>query len=100
VGLAEHPGTPGRTFNVGGDEEVTIRELAERVKALVGSSSEITFVPYAEAYAPGFEDMERRVPNTERINALLGWRPEITLDQILVRMRDHLQAHGDGARTA
>jgi UDP-glucose 4-epimerase len=99
VGLAEHPATPGRTFNVGGHEEVTIRELAERIKALVGGPSEITFVPYAEAYAPGFEDMERRVPNTERINALLGWRPEITLDQILVRMRDHLQAHGDGAGT-
>ena len=100
VGLAEHPHTPGRTFNVGGHEEVTIRELAERVKALVCSPSEITYVPYTEAYAPGFEDMERRVPNTERINALLGWHPEISLDQILVRMRDYLQAHGDGAGSA
>jgi len=99
VGLADHPATPGRTFNVGGHEEVTIRELAERIKAIVDSPSEIIYVPYAEAYAPGFEDMERRVPNTERINALLGWCPEITLDQILVRMRDHLQAHGDAAGT-
>ena len=100
VGLAEHAETPGRTFNIGGHEEVTIRELAERIKVLAGSASEITYVPYAEAYAPGFEDMERRVPNTERINALIGWRPEITLDQLLVRMRDHLQAQGDGAGTA
>jgi UDP-glucose 4-epimerase len=100
VGLAEHPATPGRTFNVGGHEEVTIRELAERIKTLVDSPSETIYVPYAEAYAPGFEDMERRVPNTERINALIGWRPEITLDQILVRMRDHLQAHGDGTATS
>jgi UDP-glucose 4-epimerase len=100
VGLAEHPDSPGRTFNVGGHEEVTIRELAERVKATVDSPSEIVFVPYSEAYSAGFEDMERRVPSTERINALLGWRPEIPLDQILVRMRDHLlQAHEDGAGT-
>jgi UDP-glucose 4-epimerase len=99
VGLAGHPDTPGRTFNIGGHEEVTIRELAERIKALVDSSSEITYIPYTKAYASGFEDMERRVPSTERINALLGWRPEITLDQILVRMRDHLQAFGDGTGT-
>ena len=99
VGLAEHPDSPGRTFNVGGHEEVTIRELAVRVKATVDSPSEIAFVPYAEAYAAGFEDMERRVPSTERINELIGWRPGISLDQILVRMRDHLQAHGDGAGT-
>lgn len=97
VGLAVHPAAPGRTFNVGGHEEVTIRELAKRIKTLVASSSEIVYIPYSEAYAPGFEDMERRVPSTDRINALLGWRPEITLDQILVRMRDHLQAHGDEA---
>jgi len=99
VGLAEHPDAPGRTFNVGGHEEVTIRELAERIKALVESPSEIVYVPYAEAYAAGFEDMERRVPSTERINELIGWHPEMSLDQILVRMRDHLQAHDDGVGT-
>jgi UDP-glucose 4-epimerase len=100
IKLAEHPETPGRTFNVGGHEEVTIRELAERIKALIGSQSEIVYIPYSEAYAAGFEDMERRVPSTERINELIGWRPEITLDQILVRMRDHLQAHGDEPGTS
>ena len=98
VGLAEHPNTPGRTFNVGGHEEVTIRELAERIKTLVNSPSEITYVPYAEAYAPGFEDMERRVPSTERIHALLGWQAEITLDQLIVRIRDYMQKTGEATR--
>jgi len=97
VGLAIHPDAPGRTFNIGGSEEVTIRALAKRIMTLVDSPSETVFVPYSEAYAPGFEDMERRVPSTDRINALIGWSPEFTLDQILVRMRDHLRVHGDEA---
>lgn len=96
VGLAAHPDTPGRTFNVGGHEEVTIRQLAERIKAVTDSASEIVYVPYADAYAPGFEDMQRRVPDTARINGLLGWRPEISLDQLLVRMRDHALAQASG----
>jgi UDP-glucose 4-epimerase len=53
------------------------------VKALVGSESDLVFVPYSEAYAPGFEDMQRRVPDTGRIRALLGWQPVRTLDEIL-----------------
>lgn len=92
VGLAEHGDAPGRVFNVGGPEEVTIHDLAERVKALAGSHSEIVYIPYAEAYASGFEDMQRRVPNTNRINQLLGWRPERTLDEMIVRVRDHVLA--------
>jgi UDP-glucose 4-epimerase len=91
VGLGEHPGAPGRVFNVGGHEEVTVRELAERVKRITGSRSEIVRIPYAEAYAPGFEDMQRRVPDTTRIHDLLGWSPTVSLDGILERMRDHLR---------
>ena len=91
VGLGEHPGAPGRVFNIGGHEEVTIRELAERVKRVTGSASEIVRIPYTEAYAPGFEDMQRRVPDTSRIYALLGWSPAVSLDDILIRMRDHLR---------
>ena len=68
MGLAEHPDTPGHLFNVGGTDEVTIRQLAERVKSLLESPSEIVYVPYDQAYAPGFEDMRRRVPSIERIN--------------------------------
>ena len=95
AGLAEQPAAVGQVFNVGGDEEVTIRELAERIKAITDSPSEIVYVPYAEAYAAGFEDMRRRVPDTARINRLLGWRPEVTLDEILVGLRDYLQVHGE-----
>jgi len=90
VGLAEHPDAAGRVFNIGGHEEVTIRQLAERVKSVADSLSEIVYVPYAEAYATGFEDMHRRVPDTTRIHQLLGWSAEIPLDETLVRLRDYI----------
>ena len=88
VGLAFHPQAPGTVFNVGATEETTILALAEKTKAIAASHSEIRRIPYAEAYAPGFEDMQRRVPCTARIEQLLGWKPEYSLDQILVRVRD------------
>jgi UDP-glucose 4-epimerase len=92
TGLAQHPEAPGRVYNIGGSEEVRIRELAERVKGVTESCSEIVHIPYTEAYGRGFEDMRRRVPDTSRIQALLGWHPQLPLDQILVRVRDDLQA--------
>lgn len=95
AGLAEQPAAVGQVFNIGGHEEVTIRELAERIRAITDSPSEIVYVPYSEAYASGFEDMRRRVPDTTRINRLLGWRPEVTLDDVLVGLRDHLQVGGE-----
>lgn len=94
VGLAVHPGAIGKVINIGSREEITIGELAEKVKVITGSSSPIQFIPYAEAYAPGFEDMARRVPDTSRIEALLGWKPEISLDKTLGRVRDSFK---DGA---
>lgn len=84
--LAEHPDAVGQVFNVGATEEVTIRQLAERVIALTGSGSEIRLIPYSEAYAPGFEDMRRRVPCLHKINALIGYQPRHSLDQILHRV--------------
>ena len=60
-----------------------LRHLAEKVKELTHSNSEIVFVPYDEAYEEGFEDMPRRVPDTSKINQLVGFKPEITLDGIL-----------------
>jgi UDP-glucose 4-epimerase len=83
VGLSSHPDAPGRVYNVGSDEETTIRALAERVQALADSASPIVTVPYAEAYAPGFEDMQRRVPDTARVRALLGWQPRLSLEETL-----------------
>ncbi len=81
--LMDHPDTIGQVFNIGSTEEISILQLAEKVKELTRSDSEIVFVPYDEAYEEGFEDMPRRVPDTAKINRLVGFKPEITLDGIL-----------------
>jgi UDP-glucose 4-epimerase len=73
----------GDVFNIGSVEEVTIMELAERVKAATGSDSEIVTVPYDEAYEEGFEDMRRRIPDISKIGGALGWEPQRSLDDIL-----------------
>ena len=73
----------GQVFNIGSTEEISILKLAEKVKELTQSSSEIVFVPYDDAYEEGFEDMPRRVPDTNKINQLVGFKPEMTLDGIL-----------------
>ncbi len=73
----------GEVFNIGSTEEISIRELAERVIAATGSSSTIRLVPYEEAYSAGFEDMERRLPDTTKINQLIGWAPTRNLSHIL-----------------
>ncbi len=83
LGLSDHPDSPGRVFNIGATEEVSILDLAERVKRKTGSNSSIEIVPYDEAYPPGFEDMQRRIPSIDRINALLGWEPTRSLEEIL-----------------
>ncbi|HZI17574.1 MAG TPA: GDP-mannose 4,6-dehydratase [Pyrinomonadaceae bacterium] len=83
VGLMGREEAVGEVYNIGSDEEVSIMELARRVKELTGSSSEIVTVPYDEAYEEGFEDMPRRVPDTSKVRALVGFRPTIKLDDIL-----------------
>jgi UDP-glucose 4-epimerase len=83
LGLAQHPEACGQVFNIGSTEEVQIRDLAARIKELTCSTSPIVMVPYAEAYAPNFEDLRRRVPDINRIHAMLGWKPERSLDDIL-----------------
>ncbi len=83
VSLMERDEAVGQVFNVGSSEEVSIMRLAERVRELTGSSSEIVTVPYDEAYEEGFEDMPRRVPDTSKVSRLTGFRPTVTLDDIL-----------------
>ncbi|MAU13792.1 MAG: nucleoside-diphosphate sugar epimerase [Anaerolineaceae bacterium] len=68
-------------YNIGGTEEITIEALARFVKVRTGSPSEVVFVPYGQAYAPGFEDMRRRVPDTTRIQDAIGWQPTVDLAQ-------------------
>ena len=81
--LLDHDGAVGEVFNVGSQEEISILDLALRIKTLTRSRSEISLVPYNEAYETGFEDMARRVPDTSKMQALTGWAPTRTLDEIL-----------------
>jgi UDP-glucose 4-epimerase len=83
VKVMDHEDAVGQVFNIGSNEEVSIAELAERIRTLTGSSSEIVYVPYAEAYEEGFEDMPRRVPDITKIGALVGFKPKTSLDGIL-----------------
>lgn len=89
IGLSDHPNAPGQVYNIGSAEEVTIKELAERVIKIAKSNSDITYIPYEQAYAPGFEDMRRRVPDLDRIGGLLNWAPKRTLDEILESVTKH-----------
>ena len=73
----------GEVFNIGSDEEISILGLAEKVKERSGSQSEIVFIPYEKAYAAGFEDMPRRVPNTDKLESFIGFRPRTPLDTII-----------------
>jgi UDP-glucose 4-epimerase len=94
VELMEREEAYGRVFNIGSSEEVTILELAERVRERTGSVSEIVRIAYEDAYEQGFEDMRRRIPDTSRIRELIGWRPERTLDDILTDVIEHQRATG------
>jgi UDP-glucose 4-epimerase len=84
--LMRSPAAAGQVFNLGSDEAVTIRELAERVAALVDPQLPIEHIPYAQAYAPGFEDIRARVPDLTRIRSTIGYRPRWRLDDILCEL--------------
>ena len=92
LGLLGRDEAWGRPYNIGSEEEITILGLAEKVKERTGSDSPIETVPYAEAYGEGFEDMERRQPDTTRIRELIGWRAEHSLDEIIDATADHIRA--------
>ncbi len=85
----------GEVFNIGSNEEVTIYELAERVKARTGSSSEIVLIPYDRAYEVGFEDMRRRVPDISKIRRVIGWHPTTPLDVTIDQIVAHFRAQGE-----
>ena len=83
IALMDVDHTVGEVYNLGGQQETTIRDLAERVKDLTESESEITFVPYEEVYGEEFEDMPRRVPSLEKIRSAIGFEPTVGLDEML-----------------
>jgi len=85
------PKAEGDIFNVGNDQEVTIKELAVKVKEMTGSDSEIELIPYEKAYGPGFEDMERRCPNIDKIRDLIGYNPTKNLTAIIQSVIDYFK---------
>ncbi|MBZ5523441.1 MAG: GDP-mannose 4,6-dehydratase [Acidobacteriia bacterium] len=83
IALAEHPEANGEVYNVGCTEEISVLDLARRIKALTGSESKIIFIPYDQAYEQGFEDMMRRVPDLTKVTRLINYSPTMGLDAIL-----------------
>jgi UDP-glucose 4-epimerase len=83
VTMAANEATIGDVYNVGGTGEVTIKQLAEKVIALTGSKSEITYTAYTDAYPAGFEDIQRRVPDISKVKNAIGWAPTKDLNQII-----------------
>jgi len=82
----------GEVFNIGSQEEISILGLADRVRELTGSDSEMHVIPYEEAYEAGFEDMPRRYPDVSKIEAALAWTPTRSLDEVLVDVIRYQQA--------
>ena len=93
IALASEPRAVGEVFNIGNTGEVTIRELAERVKSLTGSDSPIQYVPYDQAYETGFEDMPRRVPDISKIKALIGFQPKLELDDMIQSVIEYMRSN-------
>ena len=94
LALSLAPNAVGEVFNIGTTHELTIQELAERVRALAGSVAPIRFVPYEEAYQPGFEDLRRRVPDIRKAERVAGYQPRVPLDETLHRVIAHLRDTG------
>ena len=91
VSLIDDPRAVGQVFNIGNGHEISIGDLAEKVKVMTDSRSEIVRIPYDQAYESGFEDMPRRVPDIAKIKALTGYAPTVELDEILERVIEHFR---------
>ena len=91
VKLMNEPTAEGDIFNVGNNKEVTINDLAQKVKEMTGSNSAIEHIPYEKAYGPGFEDMEKRCPNIDKIKKLIGFKPGYDLEAIIQSVIDYFK---------
>jgi UDP-glucose 4-epimerase len=92
IRLMQEPAAEGEIFNVGNEAEATINDLAQKVKEMTGSESLIDHLPYEKAYGPGFEDMERRCPNTEKIRRMIGWKPTYDLEAMIQSVIESFKA--------
>ena len=97
VSLSDHPGAIGNAYNIGSSVPVAIDDLAHRVVERCGSRSEVEWIPYAEAYAPGFEELGSRRPVTTALEALTGWQPARTIDDAIDDVIAFQRAHRDDA---
>ena len=93
IALINTPAAVGQVFNIGNGREISMWDLAEKVRAMTGSRSEIVRIPYDQAYESGFEDMPRRVPDITKVRSLVGYEPTVELDEILERVVEHFRQH-------
>jgi len=93
ISVANSEKTVGTVVNIGNDEEISINDLAKKIIEMTDSKSKIVYLSYADAYKSGFEDMERRVPNIQRIKKLTGWTPTRNLETIIRDVADHLRSN-------
>ena len=93
IRLAQEPRAVGEVFNVGNDQEISILGLAEKIKAMVGSPSEIVTVPYDAAYEAGFEDMMRRIPDLTKVREAIGYEPRVQLNEIISEVIEYHRSH-------
>ena len=91
IKLANHPKAVGEVYNIGSNEEISIGDLALKIKKLTKSASQVKFIPYDQAYEKGFEDMRRRVPDISKIKYLIGYEPKIKLEEALKRIIDYFR---------
>ena len=94
IRIVENDNCVGEVFNIGSSHEISIEDLASEVKRIVGSNSEIKYIPYEEAYSSGFEDMRRRVPDSGKIREFTGWEAKIALDETIRSVMDDLVSQG------
>jgi UDP-glucose 4-epimerase len=92
IRLSESEEAAGKVFNLGSDEEITINELAQKVRKLVNPAAKIEHIPYEQAYEAGFEDMKRRVPDISKTSSLIGFKPTKNIDEILELTADHIRS--------
>lgn len=92
--LMDTSGAEGHVFNVGNDQEISIADLARLIRDKAGSSSEIRFIPFEEAYDENFEDLARRVPDLTRVKAMVGYEPKLGVEEIVDRVIEYFRAEG------